>query len=61
MILTFIVINVQVIGGGEDGDERGEACRLALSVHAVAGERKNESELREEKMSVKLRSRRKTV
>lgn len=39
-ILTFIIINVQVIGGGEDGDEGREACRLALSVHAVPAERK---------------------
>ena len=33
---TLVVVDVEVVGGREDGDDRGEAGGLALAVHAVA-------------------------
>ena len=33
--LTFVIVHVQVVGSGEDGDERREAGRLALPVHSI--------------------------
>lgn len=36
---TFVVVDVQVVGSREDGDEGGEARRLALPVHAISARR----------------------
>ena len=33
----LVVVDVQVVGGREDGDQRGETRSLTLSVHSVAG------------------------
>lgn len=36
---TFVVVDIQVVWGREDGDEGGETCSLTLSVHAIPEER----------------------
>lgn len=36
---TFVVVDIQVVWSGEDGDERGETCSLTLPVHTVPEER----------------------
>lgn len=42
--LTFVVVYVQVVGRGEDGDERREAGGLALPVHAVSAHNKQKGQ-----------------
>ena len=34
-MLTLVAVDIQVVGGRENGDEGGESSRLALSVHLV--------------------------
>ena len=34
-MLTLVAIDIQVVGGRENGDEGGESSGLALSVHLV--------------------------
>ena len=33
---SFVVIHVKVVGGREDGHDRGEASRLCFAVHAIS-------------------------
>lgn len=33
---TFVIVNIKVIRGGEDGDDRREPCCSGLAVHAVS-------------------------
>jgi hypothetical protein len=33
---SFIIVDIQVIGGGEDGHDGGEPCRLRLAIHSIA-------------------------
>jgi len=33
----LVVVHVEIVGRAEDGDERWEARRLRLSVHAISG------------------------
>ena len=35
----FVVVNVEVVGGGEDGHDGGETSCFGLAVHAVARRR----------------------
>lgn len=39
---TFVVVDVEVIGSGEDGDQGGEAGGLALPVHPIPAEETEE-------------------
>lgn len=39
MCQTFVVVDIQVVWSGEDSDEGGETCSLALPVHTVPEER----------------------
>lgn len=40
---TFVVVDIQVVWSGEDGDEGGETCSLALPVHTVPEERERQT------------------
>jgi len=31
----FVIVHIKIVGGGEDGHDRGEACALRFAVHAV--------------------------
>lgn len=41
---TFVVVDIQVVWSGEDGDEGGETCSLALPVHTVPEERERDKQ-----------------
>jgi hypothetical protein len=34
-VTDLVVVNVEIVWCGEDGDERGEPGRLTLAVHAI--------------------------
>lgn len=40
---TFVVIDIQIVGSREDGDEGGKTCSLTLPVHTIPEERKTNS------------------
>lgn len=43
----FVVVDVEVVGGREDGHDRGEACRFRLAIHAIPKPIVNEEEIME--------------
>jgi len=45
-LLTFVVVDIQVVRSREDGDEGGKTCSLTLPIHAVAVKEKQTNRLR---------------